>query len=82
MSKRGELRPKLNPKADAQTPSITSTLMTAPPLFGPPQLLEGEDPATYDDLLGRVCAAIKPVDIIDEIFIADVVSLQWDYPEH
>ena len=78
MSKRGELRPKLNPKADAQTPSITSTLMTAPRLFGPPQLLEGEDLAAYDELLGRVCAAVNPVDVIDEMLIADVVSLEWD----
>jgi hypothetical protein len=25
-----------------------------------------------------VCAAVKPVDIIDEMFIADVVSLEWE----
>jgi hypothetical protein len=46
--------------------------------FGPPPLLEGEDAAAYDELFGRVCAAVKPVDIIDEIYIADVVTLQWD----
>ena len=78
MSKRGELRPKLNPKADAQTASITSTLMTAPRLFDPPELLEGEDPAAYDELLGRICVAVNPVDVIDEMLIADVVSLEWD----
>jgi hypothetical protein len=42
-------------------------------LFGPPPLIEGEDAAAYDQLLARICAAVKPVDIIDEIFIADVV---------
>jgi hypothetical protein len=47
-------------------------------LFGQPQLLEGEDAAAYDELLARVCAAVKPVDIIDEMFIADVVSLEWE----
>jgi hypothetical protein len=47
-------------------------------LFGQPHLLEGEDGAVYDELLARVCAAVKPVDIVDEIFIADVVSLQWE----
>jgi hypothetical protein len=36
-------------------------------LFGPPPLLEGEDAAAYDQLLARICAAAKPVDIIDEI---------------
>jgi hypothetical protein len=48
-------------------------------LFGsPPLLLQGEDASAYDELLGRVCAAIKPADIIEEMFIADVVSLQWE----
>jgi hypothetical protein len=36
-------------------------------LFGPPPLLEGEDAATYDQLLARICVAIEPVDIIDEV---------------
>jgi hypothetical protein len=44
-------------------------------LFGPPPLIEGEDAAAYDQLLARICAAVKPVDIIDEIFIADVSAL-------
>jgi hypothetical protein len=47
-------------------------------LFGPPPLLEGEDAVAYDEFLARVRAAVKPVDIIDEIFIADVVSLEWE----
>jgi hypothetical protein len=47
-------------------------------LFGPPLLLEGEDAAAYDELLARICAAISPADVIDEIFIADVISLEWE----
>jgi hypothetical protein len=47
-------------------------------LFGQPLLLAGEDAAAYDQLLARICAVVKPVDIIDEIFIADVVSLEWE----
>jgi hypothetical protein len=48
-------------------------------LFGSaPLLLQGEDAAAYDQLLGRFCAAIKPVDIIDEMVIADVVSSEWE----
>jgi hypothetical protein len=46
--------------------------------FGPPPLLEGEDAALYDELVGRMCAAVKPVDIIDELYVADVVSLEWE----
>ena len=41
-------------------------------------LLPGEDLATYHDFLGRVYAAVKPVDIIDEIFIDDVACLEWE----
>ena len=47
-------------------------------VFGPPLLLEGEDAAAYDELLARVCAAVKPADIIDEMFIADIVALGWE----
>ena len=47
-------------------------------LFGQPQILEGEDAAAYDELLARICDAIKPVDTIEEMFIADVVSLEWE----
>jgi len=47
-------------------------------VFGPPLLLEGEDAAAYDELLSRVCAAVKPADIIDEMFIADIVALEWE----
>jgi hypothetical protein len=41
-------------------------------------LLAGEDDAAYHQLLSRVRTAIKPVDIIEEMFIADVVSLEWE----
>jgi hypothetical protein len=47
-------------------------------VFGPPLLLEGEVAAAYDELLARVCAAVKPADIIDEMFIADSVALEWE----
>jgi hypothetical protein len=47
-------------------------------LFGPPQLLAGEDGAAYDELLARICTAVKPIDSIDEMFIADLVSLEWE----
>ena len=47
-------------------------------LFGPPPILEGEDAEGYSVLFGRVCAAIKPIDVIDEMFMADVVALEWE----
>jgi hypothetical protein len=47
-------------------------------LFGPPLLLEGEDAAAYEEFLARMRAAVNPVDIIDDIYIADVVSSEWE----
>jgi hypothetical protein len=47
-------------------------------LFGPPLLLEGEDAAAYDRLFAGICAAVKPADTVDQMFIADVVSLEWE----
>jgi hypothetical protein len=47
-------------------------------LFGPPPILAGEE-AAYDELIGRVYAAIKPADVIDEMLIADAVASEWEY---
>ena len=46
--------------------------------FGPPLLLQGEDPAAFDELLARVNAAVQPVNIIEEILINDFVFLEWE----
>ena len=56
----------------------TSKAVSRHSLFGPPPILDGEDAAAYDELFGRVCAAIKPVDVIDEMLANDVVCLQWE----
>jgi hypothetical protein len=71
-------RVRLDPKTRSKSKSVTSAPAPRLRLFGQPQLLEGEDAAAYDELLARICAAVKPVDIIDEIFIADVVPLEWE----
>jgi hypothetical protein len=71
MGKRVHLDPK------SQSKSMTSA-PERPSLFGEPQLLEGENAADYHELVARLYAAVKPVDIIDEMFITDVASLQWE----
>jgi hypothetical protein len=48
-------------------------------LFGPPPILAGEDETAYDELIGRVYAAIKPIDVIDEMLIADAVASEWEF---
>ena len=44
-----------------------------PNLFGSPLLLAGEDAAAYDELRSCIRADVKPVDAVDEIFVADVL---------
>ena len=62
---------------DALLP-VTQLNATLFPYFGPVPLLPGEDPAGYDGLLARVSAAIKPQDIIEEIWIQEIVALTWE----
>jgi hypothetical protein len=76
VSKRADSHPKDNSKTRAKTSAVA--MVQPVTLFSSPVLLAGEDDATYHELLGRVHAAVKPVDIIDEMFIADVVSLEWE----
>ena len=77
MSKRAGLHPKDNSKTKSNISPLAKVqgLM----LFGSaPLLLQGEDAAAYDELRSRVRATVTPVDIIDEILIDDLVSL--DFP--
>jgi len=69
-------RSRSNPKTKSMTSTPARVQRFA--FFGPPPLLEGEDAALYDDLVGRMCAAVKPVDMIDELYMVDVVSLEWE----
>jgi hypothetical protein len=44
----------------------------------PPLLLQGENPADYNDLAARVLAAAQPRDFIEELLTRDVVDLTWE----
>jgi hypothetical protein len=46
-------------------------------LFGPPPLIEGENAADYDELHARVFDAVRPTDIILEIWIHDIMYDTW-----
>ena len=41
-------------------------------------LVAGETVADYDDLFGRVAAAVAPADAIEWIWVKDVVDLVWE----
>jgi hypothetical protein len=45
--------------------------------FGPPPVIEGEDTATYDELLTRISGAIKPADILEDIWVRDLADCVW-----
>lgn len=45
--------------------------------FGPAPLLYGEDGAAYDKLLTRVSDAVRPINIIDEIWARDLTDVTW-----
>jgi pyruvate/2-oxoglutarate dehydrogenase complex dihydrolipoamide acyltransferase (E2) component len=47
------------------------------PLPAPP-LVRGEDAATYDQLAARIIAAVAPENVIEEIWVRDVVDLVWE----
>jgi hypothetical protein len=44
-------------------------------LFGPPPLFDGDDPKTYDDLLTEISNAVTPTDILEEIWVRDILDL-------
>ena len=71
-------RTRLDQKSESNTKAMTSAPARRSRLFGQPLLLEGEDPVAYEELLARLYAAIEPLDVIDEMFIDDAISLQWD----
>jgi hypothetical protein len=48
------------------------------PLAGHRPLFAGEDAAAYDTLLGRVSDVVKPADVLEEIWLQDVVDLSWE----
>ena len=69
MARRGRVKPKA--RAAAARRSKLG-------IVGAVVLLEGEDRATYDELVIQVWAAVKPVNAIEATFAADIVRLEWD----
>ena len=64
------------PSTSANSPPTAPTASMA--FLAPPPLSEGEDAASYDDLLARISGTLKPADILEEIWVCDVVDLVWE----
>jgi hypothetical protein len=62
----------------SSTSSVTAETLSALASFGPPPLLEGEDSKAYDELLARVSGKVAPTDVLEEIWVRDVVDYTWE----
>jgi hypothetical protein len=46
--------------------------------FGPAPLIPGENAADYNELLARISGLVKPADILEEIWVREIVDLAWE----
>jgi hypothetical protein len=67
---------------DAREIAITGGAPTAEraglPFLGAAPLIAGESAASYEALLARMTATLKPADILEEIWVRDIVDLVWE----
>jgi hypothetical protein len=47
-------------------------------LAGAPPLIQGESSAGYDQLLARICETLQPSDVLEQIWMRDIVDLAWE----
>jgi len=59
-------------------PAAASQAVATLAFLGPPPLLEGEREAAYNELLARISGALHPGDILEDLWIRDIVDLTWD----
>src|SRR5216683_64274 len=52
--------------------SVPAALAAAPPLIA------AEQQSAYDELLARVSETLKPADVLEHVFIRDIVDLVWE----
>jgi hypothetical protein len=80
--------PSPHPDSDEHPPRVTEAPPSVPtiqvqprdlgPLFIERPLILGEDETLYDKLLARVTHAVGPRDIIEDIWVKDVVDEVWE----
>jgi hypothetical protein len=75
--KRDRIKPP-GESLDMSTARDVTTSSVRRPLHAHRPLFAGEDAAAYDILLGRVSDVVKPADVLEEIWLQDVVELSWD----
>jgi hypothetical protein len=58
--------------------SPSNTALDRLSFFGPPALLEGEDPDAYDELLAGVASCVVASDLIEKIWLREIVDHTWE----
>jgi len=62
----------------SDNPAISESEVRSPErFFGPSPLLPGEDAKSYAALQDSILRAIKPTDIVEQIWVHDVVDYTW-----
>src|SRR5262249_46146007 len=59
-------------------PTVASNPSASLDFLGPAPLIRTEDAADYDTLLAGIIGAVRPADILEEIWVRDVVVLVWE----
>jgi hypothetical protein len=55
-----------------------SEVLAAETIFGPPPILPGEDRSAYAALLERLSGDVKPKDMVERIWVRDIVDHTWE----
>jgi hypothetical protein len=58
--------------------AITPANLPTPLGFAPRSLNRDEDPASYETLIARMTDTVRPADLIEEIWLRDVVEHVWE----
>jgi len=65
-------------------PDFSASAVTCPPAqavaaaAGAPPVIAGESRAAYDELLARMTRTLAPTDVLEHMFLRDVVDLAWE----
>ena len=66
------------PKHVSPSPALTPHQKLDLELCGPPTLYPGEDRDRYDRLFNSVANEVNPADIVEQIWVRDIVDQTWE----
>src|SRR4051794_40678372 len=65
-------------EADLPAPDLHVLPRDLGSLFPERPLIAGESEGEYDDLLSKVTSAVAPADVIEAVWVKDIVDLIWE----